>query len=168
MAQRSSTAATDPCAVIETQAAVLVRNFELLRRRSDFDERMDRAGYLLLIALDALGPSDIGTLAGALGLDPSTAGRQVAAAEAKGLVTRHPDEHDRRRSIVSPSADGAAAMARVHEARRRRFGDLLADWSEEDRRLLATMFTRYNESVARTYLTGANYAAGMPVREEAR
>ncbi len=151
--RHGGTAVKDPCAVLETQAAVMVRNAELLRRRSDFDGHMDRAGYLLLIALDALGPSDIGTLAGALGLDPSTVGRQVGAAEAKGLVTRHTDEHDRRRSIVAPSSEGAAAMADLHEARRQRFCDLLADWSEEDRALLATMFTRYNDVVARAYLT---------------
>lgn len=161
-AHKAEAATNDPCAVIETQVAVMVRNSELFRRRSDFEGTLDRAGYLLLIALDALGPSDIGTLAGALGLDPSTVGRQVGAAESKGLVTRHPDERDRRRSIVSPSADGAAAMTDLHEARRRRFRDLLADWSEEDRVLLATMFTRYNDVVARAYLAGLDHRPAAP------
>ncbi|CCH79511.1 Predicted protein (fragment) [Nostocoides japonicum T1-X7] len=144
----------DPIAVIEVQAAVLTRNFELLRRRSDFAAEMDRAGYLLLLALDSLGASDIGTLATALGLDPSTVGRQVAAAESKGLLTRHPDPQDRRRSVVRPSERGAARMQELSAARRRRTAQLLASWSDEDRAQLARMFTRYNEAVAHEYFTG--------------
>ncbi|TWP39040.1 MarR family winged helix-turn-helix transcriptional regulator [Leekyejoonella antrihumi] len=144
----------DPVAVIEVQAAVLTRNFELLRRRSGFDSQLDRAGYLLLLALDSLGPSDIGTLAAALGLDPSTVGRQVAAAEGKGLVTRNPDPQDRRRSVVTASPDGLARMAELSVARQRRTTKMLAGWSVEDLAQLARMFTRYNEEVAHHYFTG--------------
>lgn len=145
---------SDSVAIIEVQAAVLTRNFELLRRRSDSDAQIDRAGYLLLLALDSLGPSDIGTLATTLGLDASTVGRQVAAARSKGLVARLPDETDRRRSVVIPTAEGIARMEGLAQARRVRMAALLAHWSPEDRSQLARMFTRYNEAVARHYFTG--------------
>ena len=151
----TSTAQTTSCDaldVIEEQAAMLVRNFEMLRRRST-DGQLDRAGYLLLRALQRLGPSDINTLACALGLDPSTAGRQVAAVEADGLVRRKPAPNDRRRSIIDATAEGRRRMRRTSEKRRRIAADLLDDWSDEDQRLLGEMFTRYNAAVAKHYLT---------------
>ena len=139
--------------VIEVASAVLVRNFELLRRRGGIYGDLDRAEYLLLRTLDRIGPSDICTLARALGLDPSTAGRQVSALQGKGMVERAPGETDRRRNIISPTAAGRARMAAVRDRRRETTRELLADWSEEDVRTLGDMFTRYNRSVAERYLT---------------
>jgi DNA-binding transcriptional ArsR family regulator len=112
----------DPLEAIEIASAVLMRNFELLRRRSDIYAELDRSEYLLLRALQQTGPADIGMLAAALGLDPSTAGRQVAAMQRKGLVS--------------------CAIA-----------ELLEGWSEADLHVLARMFTRYNQAIARAYLT---------------
>lgn len=142
----------DPLEVIELQAAVLVRNFELLRRRGDSD--LGRADYLLLRALECLGPSDINTLAGALGLDPSTAGRQVASMLDDGLVERSPARTDRRRAIIAATARGRRLMTRVSRQRRERTAALLEDWTDSDVRRLAEMFTRYNAAVAERYLTG--------------
>lgn len=142
----------DPLDVIELAAAVLVRNFELLRRRSDFYTELDRAEYLLLRTLDQTGPADICTLAAALGLDPSTAGRQVAAMQAKGLVARTPGANDRRRCIVSPTGEGCRRMAATLARRREGTGRLLAGWSDADLRTLGEMFTRYNDAVTTMYL----------------
>ena len=139
--------------VIELASAVLVRNFELLRRRGQVYEDLDRAEYLLLRTLDRIGPSDICTLSRALGVDPSTAGRQVSALQRKGMAERHPAAADRRRSIVSPSDKGRARMAAARERRRARARELLADWDEQDLRTLGDMFTRYNRSVAERFLT---------------
>lgn len=141
----------DTLGVIEVAAAVLVRNFELLRRRTPAPA-LDRSEYLLLRTLDATGPTDICGLAAALGLDPSTVGRQVAVMAGKSLVERRPSDTDRRRSIVSPTAAGLAAMAQVRTERRAGTAELLAGWSEEDLRTLAEMFTRYNRAVAERHL----------------
>lgn len=149
----------DALDVVEIQSAVLVRNFELLRRRADIDSELDRAGYLLLRALDALGPSDINGVAAALGLDPSTAGRQVAVMQDEGLVERACASDDRRRSIVSVSAMGRARMAGASSWRRERTAELLADWSAADLLTLGEMFTRYNESVADRYLADSERVA---------
>lgn len=142
-----------PLEAIETATAVLTRNLELLRRRSGNDIGLDRSEYLLLRALEHTGPADIGTLAAALGLDPSTAGRQVAAMERQGLVTRTPGANDRRCSIICTTAEG---QQREEATRRRRLestAELLDGWSNADLQMLARMFTRYNQAVAQQYLT---------------
>jgi DNA-binding MarR family transcriptional regulator len=138
--------------VIERQTAVLNRNFELLYRRSDVHDDLDRAEYLLLRTLAENGPMNINALAATVGLDPSTAGRQVAVMRRAGLVECAPAPTDRRRSVITPSAEGAARAEAVRERRTEGFAQLLADWSEDDLRTLGEMFERYNRSVARRYL----------------
>jgi DNA-binding MarR family transcriptional regulator len=141
--------------VIERQTAVLVRNFEMLYRRTDIHDDLDRAEYLLLRTLSEVGPQDINTLAAALGLDPSTAGRQVSSLCRQGLVGRAPAATDRRRSIITPTAAGLRRMDAVRTARAESLADLLGGWSEEELRTLGSMFTKYNGSVARRFLAGA-------------
>lgn len=138
---------------IELQSAVLVRHFEMLRRRSDIYSELERAEYLLLRTLDRDGPADICGLASALGLDPSTAGRQVTTLAERGLVLREPSSADRRRSIVTLTEEGRDAMGRVRRQRRQATRELLAGWTEEERRVLADVFTRYNRTVGEAYLS---------------
>lgn len=152
----------DALDVIERQAAVLVRHFELLHRRSDVHDTLDRAGYLLLRTLDDRGPMDINTLASTLGVDPSTAGRQVSAMQAAGLVLREPGEDDRRRSVVSPTAEGRSKTAYVRRRRADDLAELLADWSEDELRTLGAMFDKYNRAVAARYLVPDGEPAGAP------
>lgn len=142
-------------AVIERQTAVLMRHFEMLHRRTDVYDVLDRAEYLMLRTLDESGPLDINGLATSLGLDPSTAGRQVAALQNAGLVARSPAPSDRRRSIVTPTPEGLHRMETVRERRTRNTADLLSDWTEDDLRTLGGMFERYNRAVAAKHLTGA-------------
>lgn len=143
----------DVVARVELASAVLVRHFEMLRRRSDVYRRLERAEYLLLRTLDLNGAADICGLAERLGLDPSTAGRQVTVLADRGLVARAPAPDDRRRSIVSLTDDGRLLMEEVRRRRHEATEDLLAEWPEEDLRTLADVFERYNETVARRYLS---------------
>jgi DNA-binding MarR family transcriptional regulator len=138
--------------IIEAETAVLVRHFELLNRRWPIDD-LDRAEYLLLRTLAGGGPMDINTLAAALGVDPSTAGRQVGAARAAGLVAGEPDPADRRRTVLTPTPEGLRRMAAARRLRTCNIADLLAGWSEADLRTLGEMFGRYNRAVADRYLT---------------
>lgn len=146
------TSITPAFEVIEVQAALLARNFELLRRRDSGGEELDRAEYLLLRTLETVGANHITVLADALGLDPSTAGRQVATMVDHGLVERRVDEEDRRRSVVAVTAVGRRRMRTTSHLRGRRTRELLGDWSETDLRRLGEMFTRYNQAVARKHL----------------
>ena len=139
--------------VIERQTAVLVRNFEMLYRRTDVHDGLDRAEYLMLRTLDDCGPLDINGLAASLGLDPSTAGRQVSVLQRNGLVLRACAPTDRRRSIITPTAEGLRRMEVVRERRTGNLADMLADWSEDDLGVLGEMFDRYNRAVAAKHLT---------------
>jgi len=149
-------------AVIERQTAVLIRNIELLYRRTDLHDDLDRASYLLLRTLDESGPLDINSLAAALGLDPSTAGRQVCVLSDAGLVERSPAPEDRRRSIITPTDAGLRRMATVRERRTENLADLLAGWSEGDLDTLGAMFGKYNRTITAKYLTGSTDDAERP------
>lgn len=144
----------DALDVIEVQSAVLVRNFELLRRRGDMYGELDKSSYLLLRALDSIGPADISTLAAALGLDPSTVGRQVNAMCAAELVVRTPAEDDRRRMIVRATEKGLRQLALTRRRRRERTAELLKGWTEGERDTLGAMFRKYNSAVAEHFLLG--------------
>jgi DNA-binding MarR family transcriptional regulator len=162
-------AVTGAIGVVEQQTALLNRNFELLYRRTEVHDVLDRAEYLLLRTLGDNGPMDITSLAATLGLDPSTAGRQVAGARRAGLVECAPAPGDRRRSVITPSAEGLARAESVRVRRTEGFAELLGDWSEDDLRTLGEMFERYNRAVARRYLTAdkAGVEAGAGAEAEA-
>lgn len=143
----------DLLGVIESATAVLMRNLELLGRRSDTYTDLDRSEYLLLRALEHTGPADIGTLAGALGLDPSTAARQVAAMQTNNLVTRTLSCQDRRCMIIAPTAEGQRLTEATRQRRLQSTAHLLDGWNFDDLHTLGRMFTRYNQAVAHAYLT---------------
>ena len=148
--------ASEVLGVIERQTAVLMRHFEMLYRRSGVHDDLDRAEYLLLRTLDDCGPMDINGLATSLGLDPSTAGRQVAVLQNTGLVLKSPAPDDRRRSIITPTAEGLRRMTTVRERRTENVADLLADWTDDELRTLGVLFDKYNRAVAAKYLTGTS------------
>jgi DNA-binding MarR family transcriptional regulator len=138
---------------LEWESAVLVRNFELLRRRSDSYTTLDRAEYLLLRTAADLGSADINTLACAVGVGPSTAGRQLGAMAEAGLVRRDPDPADRRRCVIAPTADGRARLAEVRAQRARNLAELLAGFSPAEAGTLAEMFAKYNKAITDRYIT---------------
>lgn len=140
---------------VERQTAVLVRHIELLYRRTDVHDTLDRAEYLLLRTLDDSGPMNINALAAVVGLDPSTAGRQVSVLQKAGFVARSPDPADRRCSVVTPTAEGLARMREVQTKRTENHEYLLRDWTDEDVQTLGAILAKYNTSVAEKYLTGS-------------
>ena len=154
--------ASPALAVIERQTAVLIRHIEMLYRRTDLHDDLDRASYLLLRTLEDGGPADINGLAASLGLDPSTAGRQVCVLKDAGLVERSPAPEDRRRSIITPTEQGLRIMEEVRRRRTENLADLLDGWSEGDLDALGAMFDKYNRAIAAKYLTGSTDAAGQP------
>jgi DNA-binding MarR family transcriptional regulator len=145
---------SDALGAIEVQAALLVRNFELLRRRGDIYGDLDKSSYLLLRTLEVTGPVDISALATALGLDPSTVGRQVTAMRAADLVERRAAEDDRRRCVITATEKGRRLLAETRHRRRERTAELLDGWTEDELTTLATMFRKYNGAVAEHYGLG--------------
>ncbi|MGC4874965.1 MarR family winged helix-turn-helix transcriptional regulator [Micromonospora sp. DT43] len=134
---------------IETEVALLMRFGEATRRATGTDEHrvLDRAAYVILRHLDSAGPQNVSALAARLNLDGSTVTRQVSALQRDGLIVRAPDPTDGRGTVISPTSAGLQRMAAVQAARTRLYGDMLADWSAEDRSTLATLLGRLNHAL---------------------
>lgn len=134
---------------IETEIALLMRFGEATRRSKAGAEHrvLDRAAYVILRHLDAAGPQNISALADRLNLDGSTVTRQVSAMQRDGLILRQPDPTDGRGTVVAPTPAGLHRMATVRAARARLYDSILADWTAADRRSLADLLHRLNESL---------------------
>ncbi|WP_433311384.1 MarR family winged helix-turn-helix transcriptional regulator [Micromonospora sp. CA-269861] len=134
---------------IETEVALLMRFGEATRRATGTAEHrvLDRAAYVILRHLADAGPQNVSALAARLNLDGSTVTRQVSALQRDGLITRTPDPSDGRGTVISPTPAGLQRMAAVQAARTRLYGDMLADWSAEDRSALAALLGRLNQAL---------------------
>ncbi|MGC4814691.1 MarR family winged helix-turn-helix transcriptional regulator [Micromonospora sp. DT228] len=134
---------------IETEVALLMRFGEATRRATGTAEHrvLDRAAYVILRHLADAGPQNVSALAARLNLDGSTVTRQVSALQRDGLITRTPDPCDGRGTVISPTAAGLQRMAAVQAARTRLYGDMLADWTTEDRSTLAVLLGRLNQAL---------------------
>jgi DNA-binding MarR family transcriptional regulator len=81
----------------------------------------------LLWLLEARGDASTGDLAVRLGVDPANASTLLTKLERRGLVRRAPAKRDRRRRVISLTAEGRrtrAALARCMESRQPGFGQL--------------------------------------------
>ncbi|MEU7609822.1 MarR family transcriptional regulator [Micromonospora sp. NPDC049204] len=134
---------------IETEVALLMRFGEATRRATGTAEHrvLDRAAYVILRHLADAGPQNVSALAARLNLDGSTVTRQVSALQRDGLITRTPDPSDGRGTVISPTPAGLQRMAVVQAARTRLYGDMLADWTTEDRATLASLLSRLNQAL---------------------
>jgi DNA-binding MarR family transcriptional regulator len=104
------------------------------------------AGYMLLFQLCKEGPQRSSALAATACVDPSTVSRQVSQLVTHGLVERRADPDDGRASLLAATELGEARHQAVHDRRDRAFAHLLADWPEDDVRLLGSLLHRLNES----------------------
>ncbi|MEU4401589.1 MarR family winged helix-turn-helix transcriptional regulator [Micromonospora orduensis] len=134
---------------IETEVALLMRFGEATRRATGTAEHrvLDRAAYVILRHLADAGPQNVSALAARLNLDGSTVTRQVSALQRDGLIVRAPDPTDGRGTVISPTPAGLQRMAAVQAARTRLYGDMLSDWSAEDRASLAALLGRLNQAL---------------------
>jgi DNA-binding MarR family transcriptional regulator len=134
---------------IETQIALLMRLAEATRRATPLaaHRALDRAAYVILRHLADAGPQNVSALAARLNLDGSTVTRQVTAMQRAGLIRREADPHDGRGTVVAPTEAGLRRLAAVRAARGRLYGEMLADWTPEDRETLAVMLRRLNEAL---------------------
>lgn len=122
---------------IERGLSIIVRWGNLPRIRERFvvaaGVALDRAGYQLLVRLNEGGPMRLSDLAERLGVDLSTASRQVHHLQLAGLVQRTTMEEDRRASLLSVTEPGKDMVERILEARRSVITEMLAGWSPEQR-----------------------------------
>lgn len=117
--------------------------------RQPADGRLERSAYILMSRIETCGPSSIGQLADAFGLDTSTVNRQTAAMLRSGLVERIPDPDGglARKFRITP--EGLARLRRHRAWLTQGLERVLASWSDADIRSLADHLARLNESIER-------------------
>jgi DNA-binding MarR family transcriptional regulator len=138
----------DSLGAIETEIAFLMRLGEATRRSTGAPHRaLDRSAYVILRHLEAGGPQSVSALAERLNLDGSTVTRQVIALERDNLITRTPTPNDGRSHLITATPLGRKSVAGVRAARRDLYGQILAEWSADDRKCLADLLTRLNSAL---------------------
>jgi DNA-binding MarR family transcriptional regulator len=110
---------------------------------------LDRAAYAALCRLHEAGPLRLSELAARMGVDASTASRQVQQLERAGLVGRVADPADRRASLLQLTVEGDRVLARMRQARRESLAQVLGGWSRADRWTLAAMLGRLVDDLER-------------------
>lgn len=143
----------DSLQIIEYQMAQLVRLISATRPRNPELASLDRSAYLILSELDGQPPIPISAIASRFKLDISTASRQIASMESKGLVTRTPDPADARTSLLTITKTGQARLTAMKSARKRVYQEILKAWTVEDIDLLADIVTRLANDI-KNYKSG--------------
>jgi DNA-binding MarR family transcriptional regulator len=131
---------------LEREIGLLLRRSRAISARlsAQLHPDLDGAAYGLLALLQDAGPLRASDLVARLGLDKSTVSRQLATLVGLRLVDRSADPDDGRAQVLRPSAEGAARLARIREARRARWEDDMSDWPAADVAALADLLARFN------------------------
>ena len=95
------------------------------------------------------GSPRVSELAGAMGLDASTASRHVQPARGQRLPGRTGDPDDRRAFRVRLTRQGQAVLDHAIEARATVLDRATAGWPDEDRAALTILMTRLADSLDR-------------------
>jgi DNA-binding MarR family transcriptional regulator len=103
---------------------------------------LDARDYTLLAILSVDGPGSQHELARLLGKAPGIIVAEVDELERKGLVERNRDPQDRRRSRVTPTAAGRAALARADELADAAIAELLGGLDAGDLAQLGSLLER--------------------------
>ncbi|SNT22128.1 DNA-binding transcriptional regulator, MarR family [Actinomadura meyerae] len=98
--------------------------------------------YRLLAALDEYGPSSQAALGRATGIDRSDVVAALNELAAKGMVDRSPDPSDRRRNVITLTADGARHLRELDQVLAGIQNDLLAPLSPAEREQFTALLTR--------------------------
>jgi DNA-binding MarR family transcriptional regulator len=132
--------------VVEREIGLLLRRSRAMSTRlaRELHPELDGAAYGLLALLADAGPLRATDLVVRLGLDKSTVSRQVSSLVELGLVSREADPSDGRAQVLTPSAEGAARLTRIREARRTRWEEDLSHWPVEDVARLGDLLARFN------------------------
>lgn len=110
---------------------------------------LERAAYLTLRQVGETAPVRLSDVAATLGVDVSTASRQVRALERSGLVHRIADPHDGRAALLQVTEPGREALALLRATRHRAMEAILAGWTPVERDHLAVVLARLVEDVGR-------------------
>lgn len=122
-----------------------------LREECGHEGRPIQLSSLLVIhAIAGQGRDEVtvGAVADYLDIDPSTASRLVGHAIDAGFVSRSPSPVDARRARLRLTESGDRVRGLTDEFRRSFIAELVADWSDEDRREFARLLGRFAKAAA--------------------
>ena len=111
---------------------------------------LTRSGSAVLSTVERAGPLAVSELAERLGVDQSTASRQVKPLEERGLITRTSDPADRRSSLLSITAAGRRVRAKVRDTVLDDIDTALRDWPEAERARLGMLLERFGRALRAT------------------
>ncbi|GGS82638.1 MarR family winged helix-turn-helix transcriptional regulator [Nonomuraea spiralis] len=106
------------------------------------EARLRRYHYALLSALEEYGPASQAALGRRTGIDRSDMVATVNDLAGRRLVERAPDPGDRRRNVVTITADGRRLLSDLDRLLARAQDDFLAPLPDADRRHLIDLLTR--------------------------
>lgn len=89
----------------------------------------------------------LGAVADRLGVDQPRASKLVSDAVRRRLVLRNADQNDGRRTLLTLTSSGAAAVTQVRNTRRQAFAAAMTDWSPDERVQFARLLNRFVEDL---------------------
>ncbi len=116
------------------------------------------ASLNVLGLIERRGPIVVSDLARRLGIDQSTASRQLRPLEDLGLVARTMDRDDRRVAWLSVTVKGRRVRERVRDVILNDFDVALGDWSVADRTLLAELLDRFRTDLLRARVDDSGWS----------
>lgn len=114
------------------ELVVSARALMSVAARSLDDVDLSLPQYRSLVVLAEQGPMATTELADAVGVHQSTATRGTDRLAKMGLVTRHRDDVDRRRVVITLTSRGARTVDRVRARRRAAIAEVAARMDVED------------------------------------
>jgi DNA-binding MarR family transcriptional regulator len=122
-------------------------HFQLAHASRLHNER-DFTANQVLFRLGSTGPMRPSELALELGSGRANVSKVLARLESDSLISRSPDPHDSRASVVALTERGREVSADVFRIGEEMITELTADWSAEDRRVFAARLRQLNVAAA--------------------
>jgi DNA-binding MarR family transcriptional regulator len=116
------------------------------RSLSETESDVTLVQYRALVLLNTRGPQNVGSLAEALGIHPSTATRLCDRLLAKGLIERTTSPANRREVTVALSRGGRAIVREVAARRRREIRRIVGKLDRATQRALVDAFDAFAEA----------------------
>ena len=107
---------------------------------------LDRSSFGVLVRLNEQ-PMRLSDLAHKVGLDLSTASRQIQHLASAGLVERAALPEDRRAYLLSTTTAGAEMVERILEARRHIITEMLEGWTPDEREELSRVLSHLAQEI---------------------
>lgn len=120
------------------------------RHRRTPSEGPTRLQRFVLLSLQEGGPISVSDLVARLDVGAATASQLVRAMEKHGWIGRTLDPADKRRHVLSLTAEGERLVVQVRARRRERLGRVLEQLSPEEREHLAHLVERVAAIAAQT------------------